>query len=197
MDLHREFFEKLADDWDSQQHGNRFQHLSRLINTVVPSLENCKKLINIGSGTGFLPTILNQFYPCVEVISIDLAFTMLQKNHQMDPSAIIMQADVHSLPLPAQFADAIICHNSFPHFQNHPLAVQEMRRVLKDGHLLVILHDINREQVNTVHRNATEQVIHHDMLPDPVRLAGLLEMCGLNNIEISEGTDYFLAVGRK
>ena len=34
--------------------------------------------------------------------------------------------------------------------------LHQMRQLLKDGHLLVILHDINCEHVNSVRRNTTE-----------------------------------------
>jgi len=75
--------------------------------------------------------------------------------------------------------------------------MQEMLRALKDGSFLVILHDISRDQVNAVHRNATSHVIHHVMFPEPARLAGLMKICGIRNIEISEVEDFFLAVGQK
>ena len=197
MDLHQEFFEKLADEWDQQQPVDRLAHLNWLIEKIVPKIGTCKKKLNIGSGTGILTAILAQHFPGSEIISIDIAFAMLQKNSLQDPSANLAQADVHTLPFNYHTFDAIICHNSFPHFQNHPLAMQEMLRVLKVGNFFVILHDISRNQVNAVHRNATSHVIHHDMLPEPAKLAGLMKMCGLQNIEVSEGEDYFLAIGQK
>jgi len=72
--------------------------------------------------------------------------------------------------------------------------MQEMLRALKEGNFIVILHDISRDQVNAIHRNATSHVIHHDMLPEPARLAGLMKICGLKNIEVGEAEDLFLAV---
>ena len=197
MDLHQEFFEKLAGEWDQQQPLDRLAHLNLLIDKIMPKIGTCKKILNIGSGTGVLTAILAQHYPGSEITSIDIAFAMLQKNRFQDSSANLAQADVHALPFLYQTFDAIISHNSFPHFLNHPLAMQEMLRALKDGSFLVILHDISRDQVNAVHRNATSHVIHHDMLPEPARLAGLMKICGIRNIEISEGEDFFLAVGQK
>jgi ubiquinone/menaquinone biosynthesis C-methylase UbiE len=197
MDLHKEFFEELADEWDSQQPVDRSAHLHQLIEKIVPKLGTCKSILNIGSGTGALTDILVQHYPASEVISIDIAFAMVQKNRFQDPSTELVQADVHALPFNCQTFDAVICHNSFPHFQNHILSMQEMFRVLQIGKFLVILHDISRDQVNAVHRNATSQVIHHDMLPEPARLEGLMKKCGLRYIEVSEGEDFFLAIGQK
>jgi len=79
MDLHQEFFEKLAGEWDQQQPLDRLAHLNLLIDKIMPKIGTCKKILNIGSGTGVLTAILAQHYPGSEITSIDIAFAMLQK----------------------------------------------------------------------------------------------------------------------
>ncbi|MBN2007017.1 MAG: hypothetical protein JXA21_26945 [Anaerolineae bacterium] len=41
-----------------------------------------------------------------------------------------MQTDVHHLPCATHRAvfDVVVCHNSFPHFAQIPLALREVRR---------------------------------------------------------------------
>jgi CsoR family transcriptional regulator, copper-sensing transcriptional repressor len=197
MDLHREFFEELAGDWNSQQPVDRIVHLDMLVKNVVPGLTRCNKILNIGSGTGVLPGILTRNYPGVTVVSIDFAFAMVHSHHNAECEAQLIQADVHALPTNRNVFDAVICHNSFPHFKDHPAAIKEMMRVLKEGSLLVILHDISRQKVNQVHGCAHANVIHHDLLPEPERLSGLLKTCGLRETSASEGEDYFIAFGKK
>lgn len=197
MDSHREFFEGLAGDWDGQQPPDRIAHLDRLVKNVVPGLNQCDKVLNIGSGTGVLPGILTRNYPGMTVVSIDFAFAMLSSHRHQDIEAQLIQADVHDIPTDMNRFDSVICHNSFPHFKDHPAAIIEMKRVLKEGSLLVILHDISRQKVNKVHGYAHAIVIHHDLLPEPEKLSGLMEHCGLREIGVNEGEDYFIAFGKK
>ncbi len=193
-DMHREFFKELAESWDGQQPADRTSHLERLVKKVVPSLTRCNEVLNIGSGTGILSGILTRNYPGMTVVSIDFAFAMLL--HQ-DIEAQLIQADVHDIPTDVNRFDAVICHNSFPHFKDHPAAINEMMRVLTVGSVLVILHDLSRQKVNQVHGCAHAKVIYHDLLPEPERLSGLMEHCGLREVSASEGEDYFIAFGKK
>jgi ubiquinone/menaquinone biosynthesis C-methylase UbiE len=197
MDSHREFFEELAGDWDDQQPAGRVAHLDRLVKNVVPSLNRCDKVLNIGSGTGVLPGILTRNYPGMTVVSIDFAFAMLHSHRKLDIEVLLIQADVHDIPANRNVFDAVICHNSFPHFKDHPAAIIEMKRVLKEGSMLVILHDISRQKVNQVHGCANAKVIHHDLLPEPEKLSGLMEHCGLQDVNVNEGEDFFIAFGEK
>lgn len=197
MESRKEFFEKLAGEWDDQQPANRIAHLHQLVKIIEPQLADCKRTLILGSGTGVLTSILEQHSQGIEIVSIDIAFSMLYKNRNLAASALLVQADVHELPFSSHSVDGIICHNSFPHFQSHPRAMREMVRLLEVESFLFILHDISRDQVNAKHRNAASHVIHHDMLPEPERMAGLMKICGLRNIQISEGEDHFLAIGQK
>ncbi len=197
MDAHREFFEGLAEEWDAQQPIKRLEHITKLLIGYTPFLAESRQLLNVGSGTGVLPAILEQLHPGISVVSLDIAFSMLSLHRTRDQKTQIVQGDVHLLPFPPSSFETVICHNSFPHFQDHPQAVREMVRVLDHGKWLIIFHDISRERVNSVHANANSRVIHRDLLPDAGRLTGLLSSCGLSNIKISEGDDFFLAIGQK
>lgn len=196
-DPRREFFERLAGDWNGYQPENRLAHLNNLVKNVVPDLSQCSRTLNIGSGTGVLPSILTSNYPGMAVVSIDFAYSMLTLNHRLDKDAQLIQADVHDLPFVRNRFDVVICHNSFPHFSNHPAALKEMIRVVNYNCMVVILHDISRQKVNLVHSSANSQIIHHDLLPDPERLSGLMIGCGLQDVIASDGDDYFIAIGKK
>lgn len=197
MDAHREFFEGLAEEWDDQQPMGRREHIRKLLIDYTQFLFDSRLSLNIGSGTGVLPEILEQLFHGIRVVSLDIALAMLLFHRSRDKKSRIVQGDVHLLPFASCTYDSVICHNSFPHFRNHPEALREMVRIIKSGSWLVIFHDISREKVNSVHANANSQVIHHDQLPDAKRLSGLFSYCGLRNIRIEEGDDFFLAVGQK
>jgi len=197
MDAHREFFEKLAEEWDAQQPRERQEHIRKLLIEFTPFLADSRRLLSVGSGTGVLPDILEQIDPGITVFSLDVAFAMLRFHRSRDKKTRLVQGDVHFLPFLACTFDSIICHNSFPHFHDHPKALREMVRILENGKWLVILHDTSREKVNSVHTNANSWVIHHDLLPDARRLSGLFSSCGLSKIKVFEGCDFFLAIGQK
>jgi ABC-type Mn2+/Zn2+ transport system ATPase subunit len=108
---------------------------------------------------------------------------------------LLNQADAHRLPLPAQAFDVIICHSSLPHFADKSAALCELKRVLRPGGHLIILHDIGREMVNAIHTSAAEAA-RGDLLPTGQELQSLLAQAGLVEIHVEDTPDHYLAVGR-
>ena len=65
--------------------------------------------------------------------------------------ANLTQADAQDLPFGENSFSAVVCHNSFPHFQDKAETLFEIKRVLKPKGYLFILHDLGRNQVNLIH----------------------------------------------
>ena len=165
MDLIRQYFEELAPRWDSLQSPERTQIIDTLLGRYDNQFNPTGLILDVGTGTGTLIPIISRRYPHATVFSIDLAHQMLLQARLKKKDAGLIQADALTLPFTAQTFSGVICHNSFPHFQNKLQALIELRRVLqKDGNLL-ILHDNNRQQVNAIHQNAQSPVIRNDLLP--------------------------------
>lgn len=193
----QKFFEHLAHEWDSQQPDDREAHLRFLLSKIASYLQGDKRLLVIGSGTGVLSPLLLDYCPSRSTFSLDIAFAMLAVHRKQGADASIIQGDAHHLPLMAEMFDCVICHDSFPHFQNQIAVLNEVSRVLTKNGYLVIMHDINREQVNHIHRMASSATIHNDLLPDSAHMCYLMNTTGLKEVKFDDGNDFYLAVGQK
>lgn len=197
LEPRQKFFEQLAHEWDFQQPDDREAHLRFLLSKIDSYLQRDKRVLVIGSGTGVLSPLLLDYCASSQTISLDIAFAMLAIHRKQDADAGIIHGDAHHLPLAAETFDCVICHDSFPHFQNQSAVLNEVSRVLTNNGHLVIMHDINREQVNHTHRMASSTAIQNDLLPDSAHMSNLLNTAGLREVKFEEGDNFYLAVGEK
>lgn len=191
----RQFFENLAYEWDASQPPDRDLILKRLLAPLDHDIRQCDSVLEVGTGTGALIPILRQHHPTNGLVSIDLAQHMLSKAKERAPGARLVQSDVHHLPFQASSFNAVICHNSFPHFWQKPAALAEIRRILCLNGKLFILHDLSRERVNFIHQNAENPVIHQDLLPSGRKLAGMLEKAGFSPVLVEDDQTHFIVHG--
>lgn len=190
MDQLRAFFEELALEWDGQQPPDRVEILTRLL---MP-FDDCFSgmALDVGTGTGALIPILWERYPGCRIVSLDLATEMLRRARRRCPQADLTQADVHTLPFRTGAFQTVVCHNSFPHFWRKQDALRELRRVIVPGGILLILHDLGREEVNAVHQSARSSIIHQDLLPTAVELTKYLEEAGFSQDCLEDCADHFV-----
>lgn len=192
MESLRQFFEDLSVEWDDHQPTGREQLLHDLLAPYDPFFSECHSILEVGTGTGALIPILRQRYPQAVLASLDFAHKMLKRANKRQNGAVLMQADIHHLPLAPNQFDGLICHNAFPHFWWKMEAIKEMKRVLQaPGHLL-IFHDISREKVNAVHQQASNPIIHEDLLPEGLRLAKMLKSIGLLPLQVADLEDRYI-----
>jgi len=192
----RAFFERLAEEWDTQQPPDREEQLRRLLEPFGDLLQQAQAVLEVGTGTGALIPLLRESAPIARVVSIDLAHAMLRRARRRCPDALLVQADAHRLPFPPAAFDRVICHNTFPHFRDKPAALAELARVLAPGGYLLILHDLGRKQVNAIHQGVGG-AIGNDLLPSGDELAHLLQAAGFSPLEIEDGAEHYRAVGQR
>lgn len=192
MENLRQFFEELSVEWDDHQPADRDLLLHKLLAPYDPFFSQCRSILEVGTGTGALIPILRQRYPNTNLVSMDIAYRMLTKAGNRQPGSSLIQADIHHLPITAGQFDGLICHNALPHFWWMQDALTEMKKVLRTpGHLL-IFHDISREQVNAVHQNAHNPIIHDDLLPEGLRLAKMLKSTGFLPLQVTDQNDRYI-----
>lgn len=188
----RHFFEALSTEWDAHQPEGRDQLLQDLLAPYDPFFGACRSILEVGTGTGALISILRERYPQASLVSLDLAHQMLVRAACRRPGAALVQADIHHLPLlPGRF-DGLICHNAFPHFWQMDVALAEMKRALSPSGHLLILHDISREHVNAVHQHARNPIIQDDLLPEGLKLAKRLKAAGLLPLQVTDLNDRYI-----
>ena len=129
----REFFENLALKWDASQPPDREAVINSLFGRFDEALGNIDSILDVGTGTGALIPILKQRYPKAKIFSIDFAHQMCLRASRRTAVACVTQSDVHALPFPESRFDAVICHNCFPHFLDKPLALESLKRVIKQS----------------------------------------------------------------
>ncbi len=191
MKTSRLFFEHLAAEWDDRQPPERQAKLDRLLSRFDAHIQAADLVLEVGTGTGGLLPLLKKRYPKPKFIQIDFANAMLlhaQKNHN---GGHLVQADVHELPFLDRGFSVVICHNSFPHFKEKVIALNEMRRVLQPGGVLLILHELSRAKVNYIHQHALAEEIHQDLLPSGEEIRKLLHQAGFFPEIIEDVEDHY------
>ncbi len=194
--MRRDYFHEKAVIWDSYASEKDASKLERMVKRL--GLKPGMTVLDIGTGTGvFLPHLLKTIGRKGQVIALDIAEKMLLQAQEKGFAGEIafLCADVTDIPLQAETCDVVVCYSSFPHFQNKPKVLREMRRVLKKGGCAFICHTSGREAINRIHQNIP--LLHHDLLPDVTTMKKLLQTANFTRISVEDEADSYFAVGRK
>lgn len=192
------FFDLLAPRWNAMQSPDRHARLARMLAPHAPVFEGARRVVDIGTGTGaFLPH-LARLAPDASVIAVDLSPVMLNMARAAsDPGPYTwLLADAHQLPLRSGCADLVTCHNCFAHLEDRPAALRELARLLAPRGMLFILHDIPREQVNSIHGRAESPRIRRHVLP-PVEFAAAHVATAGFDVLTTDDSDHYLIVARR
>ncbi len=134
----RSFFAGAAGEWDklrSELYGDRFS-----LEAMLSLLPADYVVADLGCGTGAL---VAQLAPHVkQVIGIDLSPEMLKAARQRMTGLAnveLRKGDLAKLPIAAGTCDAALCVLALTYVDDPPLAVREMRRILRPGGRAVIV----------------------------------------------------------
>lgn len=191
----RHFFDSRAAEWDQKPTADQI-HLERLLLPFTYKLGHAREILDVGTGTGILFPILVSLASQARVVGLDLSSGMLAQARLKHPTVSCVQGDVHVLPFEPSSFDFTLCYACFPHFEDKSKAVEEIRRVLRPGGWLLILHAASRATINAIHAKVGGPIAR-DLLPSTKDMATLLTQAGFEDIGIEEGEDRYLAWGRK
>ncbi len=85
-------------------------------------------VLDIGGGTGRVAEVLKEK---ARIVVVDLSLGMAVQAKKKGLMVCIARAE--ALPFPSECADGVIVVDAFHHFRYHPLAAQEMMRVIRKG----------------------------------------------------------------
>lgn len=159
MDKEHIYFENYADTWDRDRKENP-EKLQFLLN--LARIQAGASVLDAGCGTGvLLPYISRVVGEGGTVTGLDYSRQMLDKARKKFsdlPGLSLVEGDVLKYDLPEQAYDAVVCLNFYPHISSRSRDfVKKMRRSLKDGGSLIVMHDMGRQQVNRIHDDRADR----------------------------------------
>jgi demethylmenaquinone methyltransferase/2-methoxy-6-polyprenyl-1,4-benzoquinol methylase len=153
------------------------------------------RVLEPGCGSGRLTAVLAALTgPAGRVVAFDSSpeFMRLVVRRRLPRHVTLHTARADTLPLaPASF-DHVVCFNVFPHLVPQATMVRRFAAALRPGGVFWIAHTGSRQFVNAVHRSGPPS-LHDHLLPAPRLLARLLRAAGLDEVEIEDRADHFLA----
>jgi ubiquinone/menaquinone biosynthesis C-methylase UbiE len=192
-DIHQDFFDRLADEWDLHYTAEDLERLSHLVDDL--GVNEGMDILDLGCATGVLFDLLRRRVgPQGTVTGVDFSLKMAQKAHRNFPfdNVNVVDADALNLPFADKTFDMAVAFSSFPHFSDKKKALLEAYRVLKPGAGLYIIHLVSSKKVTEMHQKAGGPLTH-DELPSPEELVPLFRSSGFSQIEIEEHPSLFLA----
>jgi demethylmenaquinone methyltransferase/2-methoxy-6-polyprenyl-1,4-benzoquinol methylase len=192
-----DFFNTCADNWDKIRNTNP-QVLEKLMELAqLPAGAN---VLDVGSGTGVLLPYLHAAVGAQgKITAVDFSEKMLAKAQEKFAALGNIEfcvGDVLELALPASTYDAVICLNFFPHLHTRKEEfIGKMQGALKTGGCLIIMHDISRAKVNSIHRDS--EVVTEHRLPEATVVGEMLNSCGYQNIHAYENDVMYFVKGYK
>jgi ubiquinone/menaquinone biosynthesis C-methylase UbiE len=191
-----EFFDSYADTWDRMERQDIHLLLDRVVREagVQPGMH----ILDVGTGTGvMIPCLLKAMGSIGSIRAIDISPGMLRVARSKGfPDCVEFQlGDIESFECPDGSYDRVMCNAVFPHFANKRAALARIRRLLRQGGLIVISHPTGREAVNEVHRRAGS-VVSEDRVPNAEVMARMLAEAGFEDISVTDEPEFYLAIGR-
>lgn len=177
-DPRAQFFNELAPRWDATGQ-NPDETVQRVVACAeLLGLAPGEDLLEVGCGTGQLTGWLAAQVAPGRVVAVDFAPAMLQQACAKGVSADFRQADVCRDDLGTACYDAILCFHSFPHFRDQAAALSHLRRALRSGGRLFVMHLAGSAQINAFH-DQVGGAVHGDHLPSAEQFARMLANEGL------------------
>lgn len=137
----RESFNRIIDNKTYVNIIKDDKHLSTLMKLVEDG--NYRKILDIGTGTGYLAFPLAEKFPASTVYGIDIAETIIEKNNETVKekgiSNLIFQVfDGLKYPFEDESFDLIVTRYAFHHFPNVVDSIQQMNRILVKGGMVLV-----------------------------------------------------------
>jgi ubiquinone/menaquinone biosynthesis C-methylase UbiE len=195
----KEYFDNVADTWDERF---SISSLSPFLEKLVPQfgIKSGQNILDVGTGTGVLiPFLVKAVGTNGSVQAIDISERMVQnfnKKHGNYKNVHVTVANIEDAAFPPQTFDAVVCFGVFPHIDNKPKALQNIKRMIKPNGILVIAHALSSEELKAHHKKVSHQVAHSE-LPKNDEMVKLLETAGFGKVSIKDEPGQYLCIAHK
>ena len=194
-DLHREFFNSRAHQWDSPQDSDKLIRLENIFRKfgIYPQ----RNVLDVGCGTGILhPIITRMKKDPVRLFELDFSESMIKQGREKFKKdsllhTLYIHADGEQLPLLNDSIQWIIAFAVVPHLSDKRKAIREWHRVLDLQGTLIILHLMGSDRLNEFHASAGDEIAR-DHLPSAANFASSLQESGYCIKEAVDQDDLYL-----
>lgn len=191
------FFDSFADTWDSYRNTNP-QILKQLLSLAQIPVNAA--ILDVGSGTGvLLPYLRSAVGAGGKITAVDFSEKMLAKAQEKFAhfeNIEFIVGDILEIDFPKESFNIVICLNFFPHLHTRKEEfVRKIKDVLKTGGCLIIMHDISRAKVNSIHRDSA--VVTEHRLPEAKLVGEMFTACGYEKVYTYEDETLYFVKGFK
>jgi 2-polyprenyl-3-methyl-5-hydroxy-6-metoxy-1,4-benzoquinol methylase len=154
-DAVREFFDRLAPQWDENLEVNDAK-----INTILDAagIASGVRVLDVACGTGVLfPFYMSRGVAHVTAVDISPEMVRIARQKTGDSRFRILCADIEELPAAGEY-DCCVVYNAFPHFPEPKHLVERLAAHLKPGGRLTIAHGMSIEALNKRHSGSASKV---------------------------------------
>lgn len=141
------------------------RHVLNQINTYVPEAHGAE-VLEIGCSTGLMLEALQEEYPGMFLAASDVDYDSLLSNAEKFPSVPLFQMDIAEASVPEGRFDCIISLNVLEHIKDDKKAIENIKRLLKDGGLLILelpagaaLYDVYDKELKHYRRYDMNQLV--------------------------------------
>jgi len=140
------------------------------------------RVLEPGCGTGRLTSILADLVgPNGYILAIDMSAKMIESARcriGLRDNVSLKCATIETCALDPESYDAVICHNTFPHFDDKLGVSAHLAAGLKRGGRFIVFHFMNSERINDLHRKTHASVLD-DLIPAEAEMRQILGSVGL------------------
>lgn len=190
----QQFFNELAERWDVLRALNHVK-INYLIQ--LAGVSEGDTVLDVGTGTGVLiPFLAKAVGESGSVTALDFAEAMVAKAAQNNahlPGVSYIAADIMKYQ-PKHCCSKVVCLNFFPHVKDKPSFLSQVRRLLVSNGSLIIMHDISRQAVNSIHK--ASEAVKEDRLPPSSIVAKMLKQSGFAIEEAFDNEEIYFVKGK-
>lgn len=187
-----QYFDDIAPRWESLVDAVRVRgRLSPVLDELAVGAD--EHILDLGCGTGILTgLLLPRLSERGRISAVDFSGAMLELAREAVPDRRVtwITSDASSLPLEGAVIDRAIVFSTWPHFPDPDAVLRELRRVVRPGGMLHVIHVDSRLTVNAIHTKAGGS-IGHDHLPPASDLALALRRFGFQAASITDDEERY------
>lgn len=147
------------------------------------------RVLEPGCGTGRLTaTLADLVGPEGHVLALDISSGMIESAHRRlgtRDNVTLERSAIETYAFDPESFDVVVCHNTFPHFDDKPVAVGVLVAALKNGGRFIVFHFMNSAWINDLHRKADASVLN-DLIPPEDEMCAMLEAAGLRVVLLED-----------